>query len=155
MAEAFDVKAVPKQYYFGRKVSFSVMIDDRHYGDRDGVDIIFEFANIPTFSDVNASRQWFEGIIFEQKVFTKESWENSMTFICGSFHFMKTFRDREQSTNFTVTASIYDSEIDTETMFHSEIHGMGVSMKRVQDNLIGPLCNDNTVNLPLLFYFDI
>ena len=48
---------------------------------------------------------------------------------------------------FAVTASIYDPE----TVLNPKIGGFTVSMKRVQSNLMGPQCNENTVNLSILF----
>ena len=146
MAAVFDRNAVLKQWCFGRTVSFSVMVDGGFSNDHHGEDVIFEFMNIPTFLSVEVLRKWFESIISEFGVFKHEPMENVIHFIFGSYHFVDTLNRRDLP-SFSVTASIYDSAINPETMFNPKIGGLSVSMKRVQSNMMGSQCNKNTVNI--------
>ena len=141
-------RSFSKQWCFGREVSLSMKIEfatDSRFDD--AVDIVFEFENINTFLSVEALREWFERIIFEYRVFTREPMENLMRFKCGSYHFIDTLKQREESAPFTVTVSFYDSEMNPESVPNPKINGIPICMKRVHCNMISTRCTGNTVNI--------
>ena len=144
-SEVFNV-SFNRQWCFGRNVSFSMMIDEQSGSmNSDRVDVVFEFVNLNTFLSVQSLREWFERIICEYRLFTKEPLQNLMTFKFGSYHFIDRAKEREQS-SFAVTASFHDLDLNPKTAFDRlipKIGGIPVSIKSNQCNTISSRCTVN------------
>ena len=136
-----ELRALVKQWCFGRRVSFSAMVD---YGSADergdsGSDFVFEFVNLNTFLSVDALREWFERIIFEYGLFTKEPLENLMRFEFGSYHFIDSPKEREQSPSpFAVTVSFCNlamKRMNPQSVINPKINGIAITMDSVKCNM--------------------
>ena len=150
-SEVFTV-SFNRQWCFGRNVSFSMMIDEQSGSmNSDRVDVVFEFVNLNTFLSVQSLREWFERIICEYRLFTKEPLQNLMTFKFGSYHFIDRAKEREQSP-LTVTASFYDLDMNPESVLNPKIGGIPVSIKCVPTDFVIPRCNENTVKFHLCLH---
>ena len=141
------LRSFPRQWCFGRRVSFSIMVDSEGPGG-----VIIEFENLNIFLSVESLREWFERIICEYRLFTKERLQNLMRFQFGSYHFIDRPKEREQSP-FTVTTSFYDLETNPESVLNPKIGGIPVSIKCVPTDFVIPRCNENTVKFHLCFHF--
>ena len=119
--------------------------------DRGGMDVVFEFVNLNTFLSVDLLREWFECIICEYRLFTKNPIGQLIEFKFGSYHFIDSPKERQQSP-FTVTASFCDLDMNPQTVLNPKICAFPVSIKCAPTDLVIPRCNENTVKCLLCFH---
>lgn len=136
----YKLNKLPKQWSFGRTISFSVRMD--------GDCMVFEFRNVGTFISVNLMKEWFEGIIrnFEVKSF------ETLSFVSGSYHFLNKIHLNPMVTVYCF--GVDDNDIVTVSRSNPNIDGIPIKLSKVHHSVRSEnIHNQNTVKLFLWFLF--